>query len=272
MDKLEFTKTYQYIFKKEIYYSEENQSGFYEGFDNTEKRIVGIKKQKVSRKYLPQAQAEANVINTLSNETTGIPAIYNTYYDFKEEYFYIIMQLIQGGTTLRQYMSAKFPISQNIDTMIKVLDVLSHLHRKRYQHRDIKPENILVKDNKVYIIDFNLTAALPFKGEGTNHYRAPEQMERIKNIGLNQIDIFSIGVILYEMVTGSPPERGVDYSYRANMLEWRSFVEPIEKNPTIPQALNDCITKCLKLNPKERFYDANQLKMALIQIKRSLRS
>ncbi|WP_173275210.1 serine/threonine-protein kinase [Paenibacillus sp. NEAU-GSW1] len=272
MHDLAFSKSYNYMFKRTVYSNENTQSWFYEAFDDTDKRTVGVKKVHVQYKDLARAQAEANVIHTLSNVTTQIPALYNTHYDRANEMYYLIMQYIDGGVTLRKYMESSLPVDAAIDTMIKICDVLLQLHKKRFQHRDLKPENIMVKDNQVFIIDFNISTSVPFKGEGTDLYRAPEQTEGMRQIGLNAIDMFSLGVILYEFVTGKPPVRGEDYSYRRGADEWKFFVSAIDKRPELSPELNDVIMTCLKLNPLHRFKDMWQLKQALLQTKRGMRA
>ncbi|RKN77073.1 serine/threonine protein kinase [Paenibacillus ginsengarvi] len=271
MHDLSFSKSYNYMLKRVIYSNEETQSWFYEAFDDTDKRTVGIKKVRVYAKDLVRAQAEAVVIHTLSNVTTQVPALYNTYYDRANEWFYLFMQYIEGGVTLRKHIESSPPLSACVDIMIQVCDVLQQLHKKRLQHRDLKPENLLMRNNQVYIIDFNISTSVPFKGEGTDYYRAPEQTEGMRHIGLNAIDIFSLGVILYEFVTGRPPVRGEDYSFRRGLDEWKFFTPPIEKRPELTPELNDVIMNCLKLNPKQRYKDIWQLKQALIQAKRGMR-
>lgn len=268
---LSFTKSFRYLMKREIYASEESQSWFYEAFDDTEKRTVGIKKVRLRYGDLAGAQAEANVIHSLSTVTTQVPALYQTYYDRQEEMYYLIMQYIDGGATLRQSMNTGMPIGAVVDLFIKICDVLTQLHKKRFQHRDLRPENILVKENQIFIIDFNVTAAVPFKGEGTNRYRAPEQTAGMRQIGLGAIDQFAVGVMMYEMLTGQPPVQGADYSFRRGADEWRFFTSPTEKKPDIPAELSEIVMTCLKLNPRQRYRDMWQLKQALIQAKRRLR-
>lgn len=260
---LQFQKPVRISFKKTVYENVFNGSYFYMAFDEVEQRIVGVKKQKISRRELNEAQKEAIVLNSLSSLTSHVPALYNTYYDYKEEFFYLIMQFIDGGTTLRDYLSLNNRPADYLNIAMKICEILAPIHRKNYQHRDLKPENIMIKNNQVYIIDFNLTARKPSKGEGTDNYRSPQQSYHSQSLGNDKTDIFSMGVILYEMLTGEVPYFGTDYYCDFENSRWDFYKPPIEKDGQIPRVINDIVVKCMELNPKRRFSDANQLLWAL---------
>ncbi|WP_409252123.1 serine/threonine-protein kinase [Bacillus sp. SCS-153A] len=268
MHDLQFTKTHQYRFLKTIYQKDDNTSAFFEAFDETEKRRVGIKRVKTERKHLNATKSEANMIYQVSSMTTNIPAVYHTYYDQDSEFFYMVMQYIEGGKTLRDYIKVHKQLRQHIQIMIQLCDILIPLHKKRIQHRDLKPENILVKGRDVYLIDYNLTARVPFKGEGTEYYQAPEQGSYVERIGSDRTDLFSLGVLLYELGTGETPQVGNHYNIPYEGQAWEDFVNPKEINGEIPDKLNEIIKKCMKYNPEERYRDAYELKGELISVLR----
>lgn len=271
---LSFNRKCQFTIIDKIYESEDKGRVFYSAFDEVLKRKVGIKKVKVDCKSLSIAENEVYVINEITNISSHIPQVYDFYYDRKEECFYIIMQLIQNGTTLRKYIEGK-KIGQRtvLNIMKKLCDILTPIHRhpKKFQHRDLKPENIMItgamSHEEVYLLDFNLTCAKPFKGEGTPIYQSPEQNERITGVGIGNTDIFLLGIIMYEMLTGEPPIYNKDYFADSfNNLVWKKFIEPKEKYPEISSELNDIIKKCMERDPRKRYKDAGMLRYALKEI------
>ncbi|UMZ74707.1 serine/threonine-protein kinase [Natranaerofaba carboxydovora] len=268
MQKLSYNKSHNYTITKTIYETQDGESKFFEAFDEEEKRKVGIKSLDVPKKDLQNAKTEAQMLNYFANKTTSIPALYSTYYDEKNERFYLIMQLIEEGRTLEQLLKGKLPLRQGLQIMINLCDSLSILHQKKYQHRDLKPANIMVqKNNQVYLIDFNLSTRVPFAGEGTDFYRAPEQSEYVFGIGQDRADIFSVGVLLYEIATGEVPAPGKHYQVDFDdQREWKVFYPPKDINNKIPGQVSELIEKCMKLNPEERPKDANQLKRELIKV------
>ncbi|SHG07106.1 serine/threonine-protein kinase [Ornithinibacillus halophilus] len=271
MRNLSYEAKHSYRIMKTIYETDDGTSAFYEAFDDIEKRKVGIKAVAVAPKDLQKAKSEALTLHRFATMSTSIPALYHTYYDQKQERFYLIMQLIEQGRTLEHMLQGTIPIHQSLQILIDLCDALIPLHQKKYQHRDLKPANIMVQNRNVYLIDFNLTSSKPFKGEGTTFYRSPEQDINSKGVGQDKTDIFSIGVIFYQMVTGHLPVRGQEYVPDRSGKKWRFFTKPIEKNKRVPQEISDLIEKCMQINPNDRPVNANELKRLLIQLKRRVR-
>jgi serine/threonine protein kinase len=269
MTDLTFTK--QHLYKiLQIRYEGESTS-FLEAFDAIEQRKVGIKKVKVSRQNLTIAEQEAKVLHKLSTLTTYVPALYITHYDETSEIYYLIMQLIEGGITLAEQLKYPIPLSIGLDYAIKLCDVISDIHKCKIQHRDLKPQNIIVKKNQVHLIDFNLSVMKPVNGQGTPVYQAPEQHQRLGVIGWDHIDMFAFGIVLYEILSGSAPKWGVDYSKHYTEPRWSFFHPPSSKKDGLPASLDAIVMKCLEYQPKQRYSDMQQVKQALIQVKRGIR-
>ena len=93
-----------------------------------------------------------------------------------------------------------------------------------------------------------------------------------KYAGREKVDMFAIGVIMYEYYTGQVPKRPREYIASENALEWEKFIEPKQKNPEINNKINDCITKCMKMNPKERFANNYELMQNLKNIAREIKN
>nr|WP_309098416.1 serine/threonine-protein kinase [Fredinandcohnia onubensis] len=270
-----FNLTYQvdqrFRFLKTLYGSKEEPSAFYEAFDERNKRKVGVKSLSVAPRDLPFAEQEAHVIHLFSRFSTNIPALYDTHYDKKDERFYIIMQLIEGGVTLKDMLESRVNLTQGLQLMIDLCEVLEPIHRANYQHRDLKPANIMIQNRNVYVIDFNLTTQIPFKGEGTEDYRAPEQDKYVAGVGQDRADIFSLGVILYELCTGHRPVSGIDYVPERKKKIWRKFTPPTEYAPQLHIAICQIIERCMDIDSAKRYANANELKRALLQAKRQIR-
>ncbi|WEK53712.1 MAG: protein kinase [Candidatus Cohnella colombiensis] len=263
---LAFDKPFKLKYLKTIYANESNESYFYEAFDDVEKRKVGVKVVTVQQKDLEAAKVEASVIHKFAGLTTQIPALYGTHYDARMGKFYLIMQLIEQGKTLREVQQSGGMIDV-IDLLLKLCDILIPIHQSKYQHRDLKPENIMIKGRSVYLIDFNLSAAIPFKGEGTRKYQAPEQHRDMKGIGLDRVDLFALGIIGYELIQGKAPNFGIDYSAFPGEAGWE-FFNPPSNEAMVPPKLIDVIMRCLSYAPKARYGDARELKQAIMQVRR----
>lgn len=269
MNNLSFTKQHVYQILQTQYEGE--SSTFLEAFDTTEQRKVGIKRIKVSRQNLRVAEQEARVLHKLSTVTTHVPALYMTHYDEPSETYSLIMQLIEGGITLAEQLKYPLPLSTGLDYAIKLCEVLADVHKCKIQHRDVKPHNIIVRKSQVYLIDFNLSVMKPMNGQGTLVYQAPEQHQRLGVIGLDHIDMFAFGIVLYEMLTGVAPKWGVDYSKHYEEPKWSFFHPPSSKVASLPPTLDAIVLKCLAYQPKLRYSDMQQLKQALVQVKRGVR-
>ena len=221
---------------------------------------------------LQRAMLEVRAIVEISDKVTHIPNILSTYFDKEKLTFYIIMQWIEGAS-LKERMSV--PEMQFINWMINLCDILSAMEKKNLYHKDIKPANIMIdSSNELFLIDFNISVSTPNMIEGTLYYKAPEMDNKSKYMGREKVDMFAIGVMLYEYYTKEIPKKTIDYAKNTERgsFEWDIFVEAIEKNSEVPKEINDIIIKCMKLDPKQRYRNSNELKYELNKAVRSLRN
>ncbi len=193
---------------------------------------------------------------------------------------YIVMEYIEGQS-LREFIDLHFDdtISTSIDYITEMLyygvqlfDALQATHNKGIIHRDIKPDNIMIAPGgEVKITDFGIVhveeATFTPTGAmlGTPRYMAPEQVTGQKVDGRS--DIYSVGILLYEVLTGSPPFMTGDISYQQVN---KQPVEPRLINSVIPQSVNNFILKCLEKRPENRFPTASEAKNVLAEILQSL--
>ncbi|MEG2118716.1 MAG: Stk1 family PASTA domain-containing Ser/Thr kinase [Pseudoflavonifractor sp.] len=206
---------------------------------------------------------ESQAVAMLSHP--NIVAVYDV--SRSTELDYIVMELIDG-ITLKQYMQKKGgPLNwrEALHFITQIMKALSHAHGRGIIHRDIKPHNIMVlRDGSVKVADFGiarLTSAaqntLTQEALGSVHYISPEQA-RGSHIDARS-DIYSAGVVLYEMVTGRLPYEG-DSPISVAIQHINSIpLAPREVNPEIPEALESIIMKAMSANVEQRYVSSDAM-------------
>lgn len=207
-------------------------------------------------KFIRRFKREALSVSNLSH-----PNIVEVY-DVGEEdgNYYIVMEYIEGKT-LKQLLQKRGALTLNevIDIMTQLTDGLAHAHEAYIIHRDIKPQNIMIEDNGlVKITDFGIAMALnSTKLTQTNsvmgsvHYLPPEQANG-KGSTVKS-DIYSLGILMYELLTGSVPFKG-DTAVEIALKHMKEKIPSIRKqNPTIPQSVENIVLKATAKNPKNRY-------------------
>jgi len=237
-------------------------------------RIVAIKmlNEKHSRDdaSVRRFVSEARAIALLSSE--HIVDIYDVCFD--KRYKYIVMEYIDG-ITLREYMKRNSPIGieKALDFTMQILSALQHAHEKGVVHRDIKPQNIMVQANgKLKVTDFGIAQISDAKPSadgtamGTVYYISPEQASG-KTTSFSS-DIYSVGIMLYEMATGKLPFEGDTPLSIAMMQVNTQPVRPRKLDPSIPQGLEQIILRAMAKSPENRFRSARSMLRACEIIKK----
>jgi len=207
-------------------------------------------------KFIRRFKREALSVSNLSH-----PNIVEVY-DVGEEdgNYYIVMEYIEGKT-LKQLLQKRgaLTLTEVIDIMSQLTDGLSHAHEAYIIHRDIKPQNIMIEDNGlVKITDFGIAMALNSTQltqtnsvMGSVHYLPPEQANG-KGSTVKS-DIYSLGILMYELLTGSVPFKG-DNAVEIALKHMKEKLPSIRKqNPTIPQSIENIVLKATAKNPKNRY-------------------
>jgi serine/threonine-protein kinase len=189
-----------------------------------------------------------------------------------EDTYYIVMEYMKGKTLKDMIKEkGKLPVEQALRIFFQLLEGIAYAHRKGVLHRDIKPANIFVKPNgTVKIGDFGIAKVSGIDGltragaaVGTPLYSSPEQI-RGEKMGTGT-DIYSMGVVLYEMLTGVQPFKtgsGSDFEIQEAHLE-KIPGKPSVLNPNVTPALDDVVMKGLAKSPAQRFRSAEDLKKAV---------
>lgn len=208
------------------------------------------------------ALREVQVMIRCRKVTKGIPVIYTTHYDEAARQLYIVMEWIDGkplGDVMWTVSDRQFLI-----WMKELVEILQQLERENVTHKDIKPDNLMILDNKLVLIDFNISMSVANTVEGTLHYKAPEMDSDSKDRNRDKVDMFSIGVLLYEYFTHCLPKRGTEYTTSwCNPNGWSTFVKPSKKKPGIPEIVEQIICTCMERKPKNRYANMSELKVKL---------
>jgi serine/threonine protein kinase len=197
-----------------------------------------------------------------------------------EDLIYIAMQYLQGKTLSDLLAESHLPIETALSYALDIADALKDAHQKGVIHRDIKPTNIIVNERgRAVVLDFGLAkyigANRAYDGEaqtllqitetmspiGTPAYMSPEQARggRLDE----RSDIFSFGVMLYEMVTGVRPFRGQSHLDTLHAILYEEPASPLEVNPEIPDRLDGVIRKTLAKDPRQRYQSFAELQADL---------
>jgi serine/threonine protein kinase len=187
------------------------------------------------------------------------------------------LEFVDGGSLAHKVAAGPVPFRDAAQMVELLARAMHRAHQQGIVHRDLKPANVLLnKDGSPKIADFGLAKKLDDEASptvtgavlGTPSYMSPEQARGIKQIGPGA-DIYSLGVILYELLTGRPPFKGESTFDTMYKVVWEEPQPPVGLRPEVPPQLQTICLKCLAKEPEQRFPTAEALADALHQYLRS---
>lgn len=238
----------------------------YKAFDNQENRVVAVKILKEefisNEEFVRRFKNESKAIAMLSHP--NIVKVYDV--SFGDLIQYIVMEYIDG-ITLKEYIEREGSLrwKDAVHFTIQILKGLQHAHDKGIVHRDVKPQNIMVlPDGTIKVTDFGIARfarseqrTITDKAIGSVHYISPEQARGERTD--EKTDIYSVGVILYEMLTGRLPFQAESAVSVAIMQLQREPQLPTEINGSIPLGLEQITMHAMQKNPERRYQSASEM-------------
>ncbi len=248
----------------------------YKAYDSIDDRIVAVKILKdeylANEEFRRRFKNESKAIAILSHQ--NIVKVYDV--SFGDRLQYIVMEYIEG-ITLKEYIEQQECIDWNesLYFIIQILRALQHAHDKGIVHRDIKPQNIMLLENgTIKVADFGIarfsrgeTRTMTEKAIGSVHYISPEQAKG--EITDEKADIYSVGVVLYEMLTGKLPFEAESAVSVALMQLQKEAEPPRSINPDIPMGFEQITMKAMQKNPRDRYQTAAEMLLDLEEFKRN---
>ena len=248
----------------------------YRAYYTIDDRMVAIKILKEeflgNDDFIRRFKNESKAIAVLSHP--NIVKVYDV--SFGDKIQYIVMEYIDG-ITLKEYLEQQHVIKwkEAVHFTVQILRALQHAHEKGIIHRDIKPQNImLLQDGTIKVTDFgiarfakNETRTMTDKAIGSVHYIAPEQARG--DITDQKADIYSVGVMLYEMTTGQLPFEA-DNAVSVAIMQLQSDPRPPRQiNPDIPEGLEEITLKAMQKSPTQRYPSAAAMLNDIEQFRRN---
>lgn len=249
----------------------------YKAYDRVDARTVAVKILKdeflANEEFVFRFKNESRAVAMLSHP--NIVKVYDV--SFGDDLQYIVMEYVEG-ITLKEYIDRQGILDwkEALHFTMQILRALQHAHDKGIVHRDIKPQNIMLLPNAtIKVADFGIARFSRLESRNVNessaigsvHYISPEQARGQQTDG--RADIYSVGVVLYEMLTGRLPFESENDLNVAIMQMQAQAIKPSALNPAVPEGLEQIILRAMQKNPADRYQSAAEFLLDLDDFKRN---
>ncbi|RKD75414.1 serine/threonine-protein kinase [Sinobaca qinghaiensis] len=220
----------------------------------------------------PQFNADNDFIRRFHREAQAATSLHHPHivniYDVgeDEDTYYIVMEYVEG-ITLKEKITQEgpLPVEEAVEIMKQVLGAIEQAHANRVVHRDLKPQNILIENSTAKVADFGIaraasSATITHTNSviGSVHYLSPEQAKG--SVITHRADIYSLGILLFEMVTGSLPFKAESAVSIALMHIQESIPMPTDRRYGLPQSIENIILRAVEKDPDDRYQTAFSMK------------
>ncbi|MEM7014918.1 MAG: serine/threonine-protein kinase, partial [Verrucomicrobiota bacterium] len=248
----------------------------YLAYDINLDRQVALKVQNQDKlvRALDLCAREARSLAALRHP--NIVTVYEAQESLETGDFYIVSSYIEGGTLADEMLNSRLSFERTAYLIQQIASAIQHAHQRNIVHRDIKPSNIMIDaEGDAVLIDFGVALGDENYGErwaknaGTPTYMSPEQARGEGHLLDGRSDIFSLGLVMYEMLTGESPNQCKTLQDMADSVA-RVMCSPRELDSSIPFELERICLKAITLSPDDRYQNAKELEQEL-QLYRELR-
>ncbi len=247
----------------------------YKGFDPLIQREVALKT--IRKDFLRDQEVDLEMVlyrfrmEAQASGRLNHPNIVSIYeFDEDDDTFFIAMEIVTG-MELKDYFNKNerfISMAMIADILYQLLDALAHSHERGVIHRDIKPANIIIMENyQIKVADFGIASVESSEHTkigsilGTPGYMSPEQIQGEKVDARS--DLFSVGVIFYQFLTGEKPFDGTTFPTLIHKILNLDPIPPSQLNSSIPSALNAVVMKAIAKEPADRFQNATEFSSAI---------
>jgi len=253
-------------YKIENLVARSGMASIYRATDTTDGKQVAIK--------IPHPEMEADPVlfdrfkrEQEIGEKLDHPGVMKVFKHERSRTIYMVMEWVDGRLLREELKGVKFSPERAARIVALICDALDYIHSQGVTHRDLKPENIMIGENdKIKLIDFGiagnegskrLTFAKLSNVMGTPDYISPEQVKGKRGDGRS--DIYAVGVMLYEMLTGKMPFIGANPLVTMNERLLNNPIPPREIEPSVTPQLQEIIYRALERDPKNRYAHAKEM-------------
>ena len=238
----------------------------YLAYDELLKRRVAIKiphpRRGLTAEDMERCSVEARIVAKLDH--AHIVPVYDIGRT-AEDLPYIVSKYIEGCSLSEWLKRTRMSVRESVQLVIRIAGALDHAHKNGLIHRDVKPGNIMLEySSKPYLVDFGLALSSEDNREhsgfsGTPQYMSPEQSSGEGHLVDGRSDIYSLGVVLYELLTGKPPHMGVGFGRLMSSGPRVPPKAPREIDPLLSRELERITLKCMSLRAADRYQSAREL-------------